>query len=164
MEISLTPMEMTCAANTGVIRRVTSIQNKLNSGIYYSKEANLWQTDIEGACAELACAKALGIYWGAGVNTFKSADLGRKIQVRATAGRTNKLIIRDRDSDHDIFILVVGSAPNYDVVGWIYGAAGKDPRWLGDANNIGKPAYFIPQQSLNPIEELTAAVQKGVGA
>lgn len=149
--IELTPIEIAIAANVGIIRRVASIQKGLVDQLH-SRKSNPWQVDIEGACAEQACAKALGLHWGAGVNTFKAPDLGGNIQVRSTTSRS--LIIRDRDPDEDIFVLIVGQAPRYEIVGWILGKDGKNPLWRKDANNIGRPAYFVPQDKLNPIEKI----------
>lgn len=153
MDIVLNWYELIAAANTGVLRRISSLKNNITDQMY-SRDANPWQIDIEGACAEVACAKALGVYFSYGVNTFSLPDVGKRVQVRYTENPNNCLIIRDRDGDDDIFILVVGSAPKYTVCGWTYGKDGKNKEFLKDANNIHKPAYFIPRKALRPISEL----------
>lgn len=160
LEVSLTPSEMIVAASVGVLRRVTSLKNGITDRAYAQKR-NPWQMDIEGACAEAACAKGLGIYWGAGINTFKAADIGGRLQVRSTQSRTNKLIIRDRDDDSDIFVLLVGECPSYEMIGWIAGREGKNPMWREDVNSIGKPSFFVPQENLHPIDELMKPKQGG---
>ena len=153
MKITLTPVEIASAAQVGLLRRVSSIQNKLTDRRMNPNQMN-WEIDIEGACAELAAAKGLNIFWCCGINTFKAADLGSNIQVRHTAKRSNRLIIRDGDKAEDVFVLVTGSAPEYEIVGWVLGKDGKNPSYLNDANDIGKPAYFVPQSALSPIATL----------
>ena len=56
-----------------------------------------WQSNIEGSCGELAAAKALRIYWGATVNTFKAADLGDDIQIRTRSRDYYELNIKPND-------------------------------------------------------------------
>lgn len=153
MKVILDWHEVTAAATIGIHRRVSSLQKQITDRMH-SRDENPWQIDIEGACAELACAKALGVYWGAGVDTFKSPDIGHTIQVRSTSKPSNRLIIRENDPDDEAFILVVGKAPAYEVRGWILGREGKKPEWVKDANGIGKPAYFIPTEELKPLSTL----------
>jgi hypothetical protein len=59
-----------------------------------------WDCEVNSAAAEIATAKAANLYWSGGVNTFKGADVGTKIQVRWSDHdyRTQKtsLIVRRR--------------------------------------------------------------------
>lgn len=150
VKISLRQGEMLQAGTVGLLRRIMSV-DKLNDQMH-SPDANPWQIDIEGAMAELAFAKATGMFWSAGINTFKAPDVGR-VQIRSTPKKDNSLIIRSNDKDDDVFVLVIGSAPDYTIAGWIRGREGKDPQWVRSPNG-GASAYFVPQSHLRPIQEL----------
>lgn len=151
MEVALTDSELLMAANVGVMRRISSIKQKLKN-IMKISEYEKWGIDICGAFGEMAVAKALGLYWEGGVDTFKAPDIGT-FQVRSSRHENGRLIVRNNDKDEDIFILVVGKAPNYEIVGWIKGAEAKCDAYLDDPNNL-RPAWFVPQEDLHPISEL----------
>jgi hypothetical protein len=112
-----------------------------------------WEEGIEGTLAEIAVAKALGIFWNGGVGEFKGPDVGTNIQVRWTNKATNKLIVRDADRSENTYVLVTGECPEYNIVGWIEGTEAKQDRFLFGPNGR-PPAYFVPQEELNPIESL----------
>jgi hypothetical protein len=147
IKVTLTRSDMISAGTIGVMRRISSL-GKLKDGMH-SPHHNPWEMDCEGAMAELAYAKAFGVYWQAGIGTFRDPDVGN-IQIRQTSVDNGCLIIRPSDKDDDIFVLVVGSAPDYLIAGWTRGKDGKDPRWAKAPNN-GKTAYFIPQSALKPM-------------
>lgn len=150
ISVKLNQYEMIEAGNIGMLRRILSL-NKLNDRMH-SPYSNPWQIDMEGAMAEMAYAKAMGVYWPAGVGTFKAPDVG-SVQVRATERHDNSLIIRSNDKDEDVYVLVTGSAPQYNIVGWIRGADGKNPSFVKTPNG-GAPAYFVPQSKLRSMNEL----------
>ena len=58
MNITLEPYEIIMGAMVGVRRRVSSIAKKLDRG---SPQGDPWGIDDEGALADVAVAKALGI-------------------------------------------------------------------------------------------------------
>ena len=61
------------------------------------------------------------------------------------------LIIRDHDDPSSRFILVVGTAPVYRIVGSILGAYAKaQDGWRRDPGGRGKPCWFVPQSALEP--------------
>jgi hypothetical protein len=111
-----------------------------------------WSKHVEGACGELAVAKVLDKYWGGTVNTFKDGgDIGAAIQVRTRTKDYYDLIVRDDDKPEDVFVLVVGKAPSFRVVGWIRGRDAKQPAWIQHHGN--RPAaYFVPQAQLTAFD------------
>lgn len=106
-----------------------------------------------GVAGEIAVAKGLGIYWAPTVGTFKMPDLASNIQVRARANDKHDLIVRQDDSDTDVYVLVVGRLPLFRIVGWISGADAKQPQYV--QLHGGRPAaYFVPQSTLHSLDNL----------
>lgn len=151
MEIELEWYEYALAAETGKLRRLTAIRR--SSANSHGAENLSWTEDIEGAAAEMAVAKALGIYWSGGIDTFKNPDLGRNFQVRWTPSHSNNLIVREGDLDTDAYILATGTTPKFVVRGYLYGYEAKNKDWERSPNGR-PPAYFIPPNHLRPISEL----------
>jgi hypothetical protein len=145
--VTLTWRELAIAAGVGVQRRIRSMAQGLTDSYGYNGEEDVWTREINGAAAEMAVAKALGIYWDAGVNTFKLPDVG-DLQVRHTVRVDGCLILRSHDSDSDSYVLVVGKPPELTIVGGIQGCDGKSDEWIRDPGSV-RPAYFVPQSSLN---------------
>lgn len=144
VKIQLGLPQLRIAAMVGVERNLESLCRRSPDTI---PTPDPWKAHIEGAAAEAAVGKALGIFWGGDVNTFKAPDL-EGWQVRATDRPGGCLIVRPKDRDGDRFILVIVSIPVFDVVGWIYGREAKRPEWFRDS---GPPAWFVPQGALRPI-------------
>jgi hypothetical protein len=118
-----------------------------------------WNIDIEGAAGEIAAAKALGVYWGASVNTFKvGGDVGG-LEIRTRSKSEYELLIRDNDPDDSIFVLVTGRSPNFEVVGWMKGKDAKREEWK-QTHGGRPPAYFVPQSELHSIESLKELISK----
>lgn len=147
MKIILTQHEILMGALAGTLRRISSM------GAAYTPSSDLWSIDIEGACAEVAAAKGLNMYWSGSVNTFKLPDLACNIQVRHTIKRNGCLIVRNDDANNEKFVLVVGEAPEFFIVGWLYGGEAKDDKYEYNPNNR-EPAYFVPQDKLHPISTI----------
>lgn len=109
--------------------------------------ADGWTVHVEGACGELAVAKLLNRYWAGTLNTFKEGGDVGNIQVRTRSRENYDLIVRTDDRDEDVFVLVVGRAPKYRVVGWIRGKDAKRAEW--SQTHGGRPAaFFVPQHAL----------------
>lgn len=108
----------------------------------------------QGAPGELAAAIVLGLEWAAPVNNFKGADLSDDIQVRTTHHPRGCLIVRDDDNPNHTYILVRGTSPHFEVMGYIKGRDAKKPQFIRSPNGR-PPAYFVPADHLNPISELT---------
>lgn len=151
MEITLNSYELMQGATAGILRNVASIKEQYNRA-FTGRE---WQVHIEGACGEVAVAKAMGRYWGGSVNTFKAqGDLDSVgWEIRTRAEHSYDLIIRDDDQDDRVFVLVTGKAPNYVVRGWIKAGDAKREEWR---KNYGghQPAYFVPQSELREMGDL----------
>jgi len=145
MTVTLNRNEIIMAAFVGVRRQCESV-------LMGSKDANYqqdsgWQAHIEGALGEMAFAKALGLYWDGSVNTFKTAaDVGA-IQVRTRSKPHYELIVRDNDRNDDLFALVRGKCPTYQIVGFIKCGQAKRFEWK-KAHGGGVPAYFVPDSAL----------------
>jgi hypothetical protein len=152
-DITLEPYEVHMAASTAVQRCVSSIKDNRSNAHGYSKGSG-WSDNIEGACAELVVAKYYNIYWNGSVDTFKSADLGSKIQVRWTWSHNYSLIVRPADSEKDVYILVSGYAPNFRIQGFLYGEDAKNSMYLRNDGSGRPDGYFIPNENLIPIGQL----------
>ena len=153
-EVRLTMSEVSLAAGVGMRRQIMSLFSPDAHGCD-GKEG--WTLHIEGAGGELAVAKLLNIYWDGSVGTFSNGgDVGR-LQVRTRSRLDYELIVRPRDRDEDLFVLVVGRIPVFHVVGWIRGRDARRPEWL--AEHGGRPAaHFVPQDALHEMGELRAAM------
>ncbi len=155
MDVRLTWMELYQAAQVGAVRQIEAL--KLNRPDRYGYSGDGWSIHITGAAAELAVAKASGRYWHA-LATRPSTlpgDVGR-MQVRWTSRRDGDLILHPDDGDETPFILVVGAAPTFTLVGWVLGFEGKRSEWWRDPAG-GRPAFFVPQAELTPVEVLFAS-------
>lgn len=113
-----------------------------------------WQTQVEGACGELAAAKALGCYWPAGVNTFKGdLDLA-DFEVRTRSKHHYGLLVRENDPLDRKFLLVTGECPFYTVWGWATAAEVRQHGKQLDPQNDGRPPFWVldDKSKLHPIE------------
>ena len=108
-----------------------------------------------GAIGERAFAKWLNVYSTDPVNTFHNTpDCGDRFEVRSTAVRNGRLIVRDNDADDRIFVLaLVGLDGRVILRGWIRGADAKHPQWLWNPNG-SRQSWGVAQESLMPMERL----------
>jgi hypothetical protein len=102
----------------------------------------------------MAVAKALNVYFPSSVNTFKNgSDLFHGIEIRTRSKEHYELIVRPDDNMESRFVLVTGCAPVFNVRGWIVGVDARREEWWNEYGE--RPgAWFVPQESLLPIEEL----------
>tara|TARA_Y100000004_G_C8893650_1_gene403154 strand:- start:497 stop:967 length:471 start_codon:yes stop_codon:yes gene_type:complete len=144
--------EMWHGVHVGASRRIAVLKRGGRDRHGANPENIAWKADIEGACAELAVAKALGIEWPASVDQGSDPDLWPDIEVR----RTNpSLIVRPNDYQDRKYVWVSGWAPKYEVVGWILGADAMNEKWLTDFNKPNRPkCYCVPRRMLCDIEKL----------
>lgn len=148
--VTLNWHEVCLAAHVGLWRRINAV--KQGKRDIHGYEGAGWDANIEGACGELAAAKALGRYWDGSVETWKRPDIG-DLQIRTRSQSHYGLLVRPDDDDDDIFVLVTGKCPEFTVRGWLHGRDSKRQQWLNEHG--GRPAaYFVPQSSLRPLSEL----------
>ena len=159
--ITLTAYEMSMAANVGLQRQIAALTDR-RPDRHGCKPEDGWNMHVEGACGEMAVAKALGVYWSGSVDTFKvGGDVG-SLQVRTTRYPDGKLIVRNSDRDTDVFLLVTGENGHYFVRGWLFGSECKRKEWH-DNPGSREPAFFVPQTALNPLDTLHSASATGRG-
>jgi hypothetical protein len=60
----------------------------------------------------------------------------------------------DKDQDELPFVLVHPEAPKFHLMGWCYGHEGKQQKYWADKQRSDRPAFFVPQTDLRPIETL----------
>ena len=151
INIRLTYPEAITAALVGVMRNLSCVYKGKKGRVPDDK---LWQVHVEGAMGEAVVAKALRTYNPMTVDTFKDGgDVGERVQVRTRSQHHYDLIVRDNDRDDDVFVLVTGTCPDYQVHGWCYGKDAKKDRYLKDYGGHGE-AWFVPQESLAPLPAL----------
>ncbi|HTM89599.1 MAG TPA: hypothetical protein VL155_15450 [Terriglobales bacterium] len=154
--VTLTPAEVEAATEQGMAKHKNARALGLDNRHGFTPDNG--REDIEGRAAELAVCKLFGIFPGAFDVTESlihrhEGDVDGCYEVRHSRLDSACLIIRPGDCDKRPYILVVGGIPNLYVVGWLYGAEGKDERWL--RNPGGRPpAYFVPQAALREIDQL----------
>lgn len=150
VRVTLDSREQLMAAMAGIMRRISAIR-KGRKEPYGTPKADLWGNDIESSGAEAAVAKALNLYWTSVKEKVGPGDVGN-FEVRSTNRADGSLIVHDRDPDDVPFILVRGTFPDYEIVGWMFGRDAKDEkyRFRGD----GRPAFFVPGTHLRDVEEL----------
>lgn len=162
VQATLTAAEMLVAGQVGLMREVSARRKGSVPDFGFRNENEAWGHHIIGAMAEMAFAKAMGLYWGAGVDTYRVGDVG-DVEVRWNNGGERwdpttkrrvpfapRLKIRAVDKPGRIVALVRGVAPLLIVAGWIKAEAGMRDDWL-ESPREGKPAYFVPLEHLWPM-------------
>jgi hypothetical protein len=114
---------------------------------------DVWATDIEGAAAEMAVAKATNRFWCGSLETFDGDDVKGGIQVRYAKGADAHLIVRPTDANDHRFVLVTGAVPTFVVRGWVFGYEAKEEEWRR-APNGRPPCFMVPQTALHAVELL----------
>jgi hypothetical protein len=152
--VVLTPHEFLYAAMVGCTREIDN-RRKQRFDRYGPRTTSPWDLHIEGAAGELALAKYLGHYWSGALGNLDAADV-RDWQVRTSAGEDSCLIVHPADGDDDRFVLIIGTAPNFLIRGWAYGRDAKRLEFWRDPSGRDRPAYFLPQSQLRPMEQTHA--------
>ena len=154
VEVELSWPEAMQAVVAGAFRRIASLKNGLrNQHGFDDEEHDGWGVDIEGAAGEMAVAKFFDQYYVPTLNTFKSMRDSCGCEIRTTKKHSNRLIVREKDDDSHIYILVTGQIPTFRIRGWMYGREAKQEKWV-EGPNGRSPAWFIPSEELRPMEEL----------
>lgn len=159
--VELTLPEMSVALNAAWLRIVASASKKINhASTYHRPMARRIHEEFIGACGELAIGKAAGVFFVPSVNTFhRVPDFLDGVEVRSTDVATGRLIVRDNDSDERRYVLAIVEGESVSLVGWIEGREAKADKWEENPNGY-RPAWFVPQQELRPIETLLTTEAK----
>ena len=147
IEIQLTEQELIIACQTGLMRYIESIKNNRKPNFSYNKNIDeMLLYDQQGCCGEMAFAKMMGVYFGHTINTFHTADVGRNIEVRFS----NMPSCKVRPNDKDVYVACMSGSlkKGFNYHGYIYCEDAKKNEWSQDYNNKGRPAYFVPRDSL----------------
>lgn len=153
--IGLTSGELQIAAAVGVLRQLENL-GKQRPDAYGAPIDEGWQIHIEGAAGEQAFAKWSNRYWSGNLGNLRAADVGSKVQVRTTRHATGRLILHpddEKDPPDDVFVLLTGAAPTFCIRGWIYGRDGKTDAYWTDPTGKNRPAFFVPQSALRPMDD-----------
>lgn len=152
VEVTLTMPEVMLGAAVGTMRQVGNLKHGLRHR-YGTDNADSWTKHIEGACAEMALAKYLGLFWSGNVNDHEAADVAG-YQVRQTAYPNGRLMLHPDDKDGEIFVLATGTAPKFTLRGWLAAKDGKLTQYWCDPTGMNKPAFFVPQNLLHGMTTL----------
>ena len=143
-------MEMLSAALVGVMRQIRH-RTKGDQHKWAAPIVGGWERDIESSCAEKYVSKNLREYWFYGVNG--ATDVG-PYQVRHTVLADGRLVLHPDDKDDEIFILTIGRAPTFEMIGWCYGREGKLRAYWEDPQKSERPAYFVPRTVVHRMDQL----------
>jgi hypothetical protein len=114
------------------------------------------ETDLEGICGEFAFCKAMNLYPDLSISPRKGGDdvllNDKKMDIKTTKYKSGKLLARRSKSKtpSDIYVLIVGQRPSYNIVGWCSSADLIQDKNLIDLG-YGK-TYGLEQRVLKPIE------------
>jgi hypothetical protein len=160
IEVKLNYEEQVAAAKTGFLRETyyetnpnfhdQSMRGNLHEAVYRHAEA---------AGSELAAAKYFDIpNFKLTINTFKKvADVGNRIEIKHTIWKEGHLIIRERDRNDDLAVLVTGKSPNYFIVGWLPISICKSERFKHKDGS-----WWISQINLRPMGNLKESIYGNV--
>lgn len=145
----MTPAEFTMAIQAATNRWLESEMKGRRDSVW--EKANWIDSflpHLYGAIGECVVAKDLNIYWPAGLNSFKSQDVGKDIEVRFRTKHTYDLKVSKGDSPNKRYILVTGLPPHSEVRGWLWGREAQQEKYLANPGGYGE-AYFVPASELN---------------
>jgi hypothetical protein len=154
MRVTLTTEDELRAAAVGYARQRIAVQHQRKPRHFGGSR---WGGHIEGACAELAGSIGLDLPW-TGEEVWETPpatrvpDLGERTEVRWVApSRYESILNYDaaRDLDDRFYVLVVGFAPTFDIVGFLRGADCRQPAWLHQYPE--RAVYRVPASSLRPL-------------
>ena len=116
-----------------------------------------WQTDEDGLGGEIAASRLLNVYPNLVLKPDAGWDIlyqGMKIDVKTTRYINGRLLakLNSRDEEVDAYLLVTGTFPEYNVVGYASRDSLLSPENIIDLGH-GK-GYGLSQEQLTPVEEL----------
>lgn len=155
MIITLTWAEMQLAYLVASQRRIMNMKKQLPGKYGAPEKEGSEELDLIAARGEMAVAKALNLYWSGTVGDYGAVDVGGCVEVRSRTKDWHSLILHPSDNDDLPFVLAdVSSPPKIRLAGWMYGREGKDERFWSDPSGKNRPAFFIEQKHLKPMDGL----------
>jgi hypothetical protein len=153
---TFTKEELEQALREGERRQAVNEQSGLrgrNGGPRYGKLAH--EIHLLGAMGEMAVASYLGLKQHLYLETRprRGSDDLPGIDVKTRSRHRYDLIVQKNEDPLKKFVLVTIENQETIIRGWCLGEdAMKEEFWADPAR--GRPAYFVPQATLRPIEEL----------
>ena len=116
-----------------------------------------WQTDEDGIGGEIAASRLLNVYPSLVLKPDAGWDVmyrGKRIDIKTTRYKSGRLLakLNARDDEVDVYLLVTGTFPEYDVVGYVLKDSLLSPKNIIDLGHCR--GYGLSQDKLTPIEKL----------
>ena len=160
MNVKLTWWEMLTAYHIASQRRVMNMQKGLAGRYGAPEKEGSEELDIVSTRGEMAVAKGLNLYWSGSVGDYGATDVGGIVEVRTRTKDWHALIVHPQDKDEAPYVLVDASqTPVFRLVGWVYGKEGKQQKFWSDPSGKNRPAFFIDQVHLRPMDELVGVLK-----
>jgi hypothetical protein len=129
--VTLSPTEIKVATVVGTARAQISRESGFRDRSHVGADERL-QKDVDATGAELAASKVSGCRWNmTSGSDLDEPDLWPHVEVRHTTCEHGGLIVRTRDKQERLFVLVIGTLPSYRVIGWTRGEQARrdEYRW-----------------------------------
>ena len=152
-----TPEERQAAMDEGMRRQAVNEAKGLrgrNGGASFGSKA--LDIHLLGAAGEMAVAAYLGMKH----ELYKEVEAKRGsydlpgIDVKTRSKSRYDLIVQKNEDPSKKFVLVTIENQQTLLHGWCYGHEGMDAQYWADPAR-GRPAYFVPQSALHPMETLS---------
>ena len=152
-----TPEERQAAMDEGMRRQAVNEAKGLrgrNGGASFGSKA--LDIHLLGAAGEMAVASYLGMKHELykEVEAKRGSDDLPGIDVKTRSKHFYNLIVQKQEDPDKKFVLVTIENQQTLLHGWCYGRQGMDARYWADPAR-GRPAYFVPQSALHPMETLS---------
>ena len=147
--------DLLLAAQVGVHRQVCGLALGRQHTYGARDDGDQWRRHIQGACGELVVARLLGVEWTGARATCQSGgtDVGG-LEVRTLTDHAWDLIVRAKDPDDALVVLVTGEAPVFRVQGFTQAGWARRtyrPQVLAS----GRPGVtLVPQADLWPMRSM----------
>jgi len=152
ISIELTEAQYEEGRTIGRASMEEAIRKKYRTTIYGKQPQQRRMLDNEqGYCAELSVSLLTGLPWQANEGYQKGApDVGNYIQVRYSHYQKGHLLVRPKDPKEHLYVLVTATGRIYTLWGGLWGIEAMNDDYL-KAPADRPPAYFVPQDKLQPI-------------
>lgn len=153
--VTLKNFECYLGAMVGVTRNITSIFKGHKHYPPLANDSYAWMNHIEGAGAECSVGKHTNNFWDGSFGTFTDKPDVGPYHVKWVFHRDGRLRIPKKKPPDplDIFILVRGTMPHYELVGWLRAGDGMKPEYIDDPYKRGAE-YFVNQDLLHDMADL----------